>query len=266
LSLLSIGGIIGAMTAAPRTAREIARAEITARILDTARAHLAEDGAAGLSLRAVARDLGMVSSAVYRYFPSRDDLLTRLITEAYDSLGEAAERAEARVAREDVRGRWRATCRAVRTWALAHPHEYALVYGTPVPGYEAPEATTGPAWRVPRILIRLLADLVASEQSSRRRLPTPPASPAARRALRPLRVETPAIVPDDLLMTGVLAWTGVFGLVSFELFGHLHGVVDERSSLRQAFFDTEVDRLAGLLGLTGVTRPARAARAGRRAT
>jgi AcrR family transcriptional regulator len=249
LSLLSTGGIIGAMTTAPRTARDIARVEITARILDTARTHLAEHGAAALSLRAVARDLGMVSSAVYRYVPSRDDLLTRLITEAFDALGDAAERAEARVAREDVQGRWRATCRAVRKWALTHPHEYALVFGTPVPGYEAPEATTGPAWRVPRVLVRLLADLVATDPGSARRLPTQPAPPAARRAVRPLRAETPATVPDDLLLTGVLAWTGLFGLVSFELFGHLHGVVDERPSLRQAFFDTEVDRLAGLLGL-----------------
>jgi len=237
------------MTTAPRTARDIARVEITARILDTARTHLAEHGAAALSLRAVARDLGMVSSAVYRYVPSRDDLLTRLITEAFDALGDAAERAEARVAREDVQGRWRATCRAVRKWALTHPHEYALVFGTPVPGYEAPEATTGPAWRVPRVLVRLLADLVATDPGSARRLPTQPAPPAARRAVRPLRAETPATVPDDLLLTGVLAWTGLFGLVSFELFGHLHGVVDERPSLRQAFFDTEVDRLAGLLGL-----------------
>lgn len=237
------------MTTAPQTAREIARAEITARILDTARAHLAEHGAAGLSLRAVARDLGMVSSAVYRYVPSRDDLLTRLITEAFDALGAAVERAEARVAREDVQGRWRATCRAVRKWALAYPHEYALVYGTPVPGYEAPEVTTGPAWRVPRVLIRLLADLVVADQDSARRLPTPPAPPAAMRAVRPLRAKTPAAVPDDVLLAGVLAWTAIFGLVSFELFGHFHGVVDERSSLRQAFFDTEVDRLAGLLGL-----------------
>ena len=69
------------------------------------------------------------------------------------------------------------------------------------------------------------------------------------RAVRPLRAKTPAAVPDDVLLAGVLAWTALFGLVSFELFGHFHGVVDERSSLRQAFFDTEVDRLAGLLGL-----------------
>ena len=73
----------------PRTARERARAEITAEILDAARGYLATDGAPALSLRAIARDLGMASSAVYRYFKSRDELLTRLIIDAYDALGAA---------------------------------------------------------------------------------------------------------------------------------------------------------------------------------
>jgi len=70
------------------------RAELTREIAEVARQHLASDGAAGLSLRAVARELGMASSAVYRYFPSRDDLLTALIVDAYDALGEAAETAD----------------------------------------------------------------------------------------------------------------------------------------------------------------------------
>lgn len=82
---------------APTTARERARTEITREILQTGREHLARDGAAALSLRAVARDLGMASSAVYRYVPNRDALLTMLIIAAYDSLGEAVEKAEAAV-------------------------------------------------------------------------------------------------------------------------------------------------------------------------
>ncbi len=79
-------------------ARARARIEVTAAIKDEARRQLAADGAAKLSLRAVARELGMVSSALYRYFPSRDDLLTALIIDAYDSLGDAAEAAHAKVA------------------------------------------------------------------------------------------------------------------------------------------------------------------------
>src|SRR5215211_5359016 len=77
------------------TARERIRAELTAEIADAARRQLAEVGAAAVSLRAVARELGMASSAVYRYFPSRDELLTRLIIDGYDALGAAAESADA---------------------------------------------------------------------------------------------------------------------------------------------------------------------------
>src|SRR3954471_18741253 len=107
------------------TARARARMELTNEIKEAARRQLREVGAGGLSLRAVARELGMVSSAVYRYFPSRDDLLTALIVDAYDSVADAAEEAEAAVPRGDVAARWMATCRAVRLWAVANPQEYA---------------------------------------------------------------------------------------------------------------------------------------------
>src|SRR3954465_13373659 len=111
------------------SARERVRAELTAEITDAARRQLAEVGAAALSLRAVAREVGMVSSAVYRYFPSRDELLTALIVDAYDAVGTAAEAALAAHQRAGVVTRWVAVSTAIRTWALAHPHEYALIYG-----------------------------------------------------------------------------------------------------------------------------------------
>src|SRR6058998_959131 len=116
---------------AARTARERARAELTREIKDEARRQLADVGADGLSLRAVARELGMVSSALYRYFPSRDDLLTALIIDAYDALGAAAESAAAaaEAATHDHPSKtWLAVCAAVREWARANPHEYALIY------------------------------------------------------------------------------------------------------------------------------------------
>jgi len=134
----------GRRPSAPRTARERARAEITAEILDAARGYLATDGAPALSLRAIARDLGMASSALYRYFKSRDELLTRLIIDAYDSLGAAAEASEVTMDRNDLAGRFTVICEAVRAWALAHPNEYALIYGSPVPGYVAPAVGSGP--------------------------------------------------------------------------------------------------------------------------
>src|SRR5829696_1312841 len=138
------------------SARERIRAELTAEIADAARRQLAEVGAAALSLRAVAREVGMVSSAVYRYFPSRDELLTRLIIDGYDALGATAEHADdPGVPPLD---RWLSVCRAVRAWALAHPHEYALLYGSPVPGYEAPEDTVPAASRVGVVLGRILGE------------------------------------------------------------------------------------------------------------
>ena len=100
----------GGMTAATG-ARARVRAELTQEILAAARRQLAEQGSAALSLRAVAREVGMVSSAVYRYFPSRDDLLTALIVDAYDGLGAAVERAVAKVPADDLAGRWLADLR-----------------------------------------------------------------------------------------------------------------------------------------------------------
>src|SRR5215469_2616139 len=156
-----------AVPSVPRTARERARAEITAELLDAGRRHLATDGAAALSLRAIARDLGMASSAVYRYVASRDDLLTRLIIDAYDSLGAAAEAGEAAVDRADLAGRWSVTCTTVRNWAISNPNEYALIYGSPVPGYVAPADTVGPASRVSNLLVQILVEAGARTQSRR---------------------------------------------------------------------------------------------------
>src|SRR3954467_2812223 len=121
------------------SARERVRAELTAEITDAARRQLAEVGAAALSLRAVAREVGMVSSAVYRYFPSRDDLLTRPSLDGYDDLGAAAESTDAPSAPALIVST--AVCRAVRSWAGAHPHEYALLYGSPVAGYRGTQET-----------------------------------------------------------------------------------------------------------------------------
>jgi AcrR family transcriptional regulator len=205
------------------------RAELTAAIKRTAREHLARDGAPALSLRAVARDVGLVSSAVYRYFPSRDDLLTALIVDAYDAVGAAAEAADTACAdRHDTLLRWMACAGAVRSWALAHPHEYALVYGSPVPGYAAPADTIDPAGRVALVFLSILVDGVAAGAIEvDDRIET---SRALRRDLARLREAAPG-VPDGVLVRGLLVWTQLFGAISFELFGHLHGVIDDGDAL-----------------------------------
>ncbi|MGI8946554.1 MAG: TetR/AcrR family transcriptional regulator [Ornithinimicrobium sp.] len=223
------------------------REQMTTEILDAAREQLAEQGAGGLSLRAVAREVGMVSSAIYRYFDSRDALLTALVTDAYNSLGEAVESAEGSVSREDLLGRWRATATTVRTWALDNPHLYALVYGSPVPGYAAPQETVGPASRVTRVLAVLLADIAR----------TTPDDPSPSTASLPVRVKQAMIglreflgpeVPGALAMRGVMAWTSVFGAVSFELFGQLENSIDPDG--RGDFFDAAIDALGSWLGVS----------------
>jgi AcrR family transcriptional regulator len=249
-------------TSVPRTARQRARAEITGEIIAAARRQLAAEGAPSLSLRAVARDLGMVSSAVYRYVSSRDDLLTLLIVDAYDALGEAVELAEGRVGRGRLAARFAAACRAVREWALANPNEYALIYGSPVPGYVAPESTIGPASRVSAVLLQVLLDAVAAD------LLTPAAdgdaiAPAAASALVPLRAVVPPELPPALLQRALLVWTALFGTVSFELFGQLHNVVAETPAARAAFFDECVRRWTAIVGIAVPAAPARRGQAGR---
>lgn len=240
-------------TPASRTARERVRRELTREITDVARRHLAEAGAASLSVRAIARELGMASSALFRYFPNRDALLTALIVDSYGSLGDHVEAAERAVHDADVATRWSAVCHGVRDWARTHPHEYALIYGSPVPGYAAPQDTVGPASRVPLLLGSLLADLAARADDRRPDDAGPGAPPAAPApeddalagALAPVRATMPDEVPVDLLARGLMAWTFLFGAVSFETFGHLHGVVDDLD----AWFDHEVHRVADALGL-----------------
>lgn len=230
-----------ATPSAPRTARARARATLTQEIVDTARTHLATAGAAGLSLRAVARDLGMASSAVYRYFPSRDDLLTRLIIDAYDGVGDAASAADAELARADLVGRWMAIAHATRDWALAHPQEWGLIYGTPVPDYVAPDDTIVPGTRVSVALVAVLADAVAQG-----RAPTPTSVPEpVLRGMRSLRELVPDAVPDSFLIAGVMARTQLFGHISLELDGQFANTITHLD----AFFNHIMHVSAESLGL-----------------
>ena len=223
----------------------------------------------------------MVSSAIYRYFPSRDDLLTTLIIDGYNAVGAAVEKAEAACPPEDYADRWLAGCRAVRDWALAHPHEYALVYGSPVPGYQAPEHTIGPASRAAAVFGKIIsegyragapgpaaepasraepagrAEPASRAEPARREEPGPGMEPASRTDPGPavpesfapdavrLRDAILAGVPDEVAAGALIAWSGLFGLVSFELFGQFENVVTDRA----AFFDHAAVRLGLLTGL-----------------
>ena len=212
-------------------------------IKQTARRHLADAGAANLSLRAVTRDLGMASSAVYRYFASRDDLLTALIIDAYNSLGEACEKAEAACHRTDLLRRFQAVFHAVREWALASPHEYALIYGSPVPGYAAPEDTIGPASRPTVLLVQILSDGFGA--GILRHEPGEWLSPPVQEEMVRVTSDLAHGVPPTLMARGMIAWTELFGAVSFELFGRLNNVIEDRA----AWYDHQIRAMARLVGL-----------------
>ena len=218
---------------------------MTAEIKAVARRHLETDGA-NLSLRAVARDMGMVSSALYRYFASRDELLTALILDAYNDLGATVEAADAAVTdRADLRGRWLAAARAVRGWALAKPAEYALLFGSPVPGYAAPQDTIAAAARTSLVLIGILADghangALATGSTRRVRLAS-----AVRADLAVLTGQVAPGLPEQLLLLGMTGWLELFGTVSFELFGQLNNVIEARAQ----FFDHQMELMSDLMGL-----------------
>jgi AcrR family transcriptional regulator len=233
---------------AGRTARERARAELTREIKEEARRQLAEAGADGLSLRAVARSLGMVSSALYRYYPSRDDLLTALIIDAYNAVGSAAEDAIAAAPAGDAPARWAAACHAIRARAVAHPHEYALIYGSPVPGYRAPQATIGPAARIPLAFVRVLRDAREPGDPLPASRALPPGSPlAAQAAALSAALAEPGApdIPPAVLVRAVIAWTQLFGMLSFELFGQFVGSFEPADAL----FGYAVAQLATFVGL-----------------
>ncbi|WP_152547120.1 TetR/AcrR family transcriptional regulator [Amycolatopsis orientalis] len=223
---------------ATQTARERARAELTREIKDEARRQLAEVGALGLSLRAVARELGMVSSALYRYFSSREQLLTALIVDAYNAVGEAAEAADD--PEKPSLERWTSIWHAVRDWAKAHPHEYALIYGSPIPGYQAPQDTVAPAGRVAFALVAVLRDANLRVETEVGEMPV--------ELLHQLDAVTEILsinLGPETTSRLIMAWTQLFGMINFELFGQYVGSVDPSD----AFFAHGIRQMAEFTGI-----------------
>lgn len=223
------------------TARQQAREHVIAEIITVSRRQLAAEGAASLSLRAVARELDMASSAIYRYVKSRDELLTMLIVNAYNALGEAAENAS--VTKGTVAANWRSMCHAIRTWAIEHPHEYALLFGSPVPGYVAPASTVDPASRVTLILARLLDEAYRAGD-----IAATHGAVLQEDLASELHELVNAVIPDvpaEIVARGLAAWTLVLGHVSFEVFGRFDDMVVSSN----AFFDNVVTLSMEVMGL-----------------
>ncbi|MFI0742898.1 WHG domain-containing protein [Streptomyces sp. NPDC021100] len=216
-------------------------------VMSTARQLLATTGPAGLTPDAVARAGGLPATEVAGVFPHRDELLTALLIDAYDTSAAALEEADgrAREAGAPAGARLLAVARAARAWSLAHPAEFALLYGSPVPGYHAPPETIPPAARTPAVLAGVLrAGLEAGELTPpRRAVPGPP-------LIRPEAVavfgETPGEPFADLIERGIVLWSGLIGLLSFQVFSRTHDSVRDQA----AFFDYAVAVVAEGVGLT----------------
>jgi AcrR family transcriptional regulator len=230
--------------AAPRTARERVRQEMSAEILSVARRHVAREGAAALSLRSIARDLEMAPSALYRYFDGRDALLSALILAAYESLADQAERAAAGApaGADGDAARWLVVPRALRTWALAHPHEWGLIFGTPVPGYEAPEETVQPYARVAAALMRPIAEAAAAGRL-RADGRDGPVSDELRDAVEPVRKGLFPAMPVGSVVLAVQSWASIVGVISLEVFGHWRNTVLDPGEFFEATMRSEAESI-----------------------
>jgi AcrR family transcriptional regulator len=222
------------------------RAQTTEQILDAARRRLDTDGAAGVTLRAIARDLGTGVSSLYRYFGSRDELITALLVEAYNSQADAV--AEAISEHGDPAEALYAGLRAYREWSLANPSQFALAYGTPVPGYVAPgDRTIGPGTRVGGQIIALLTVLWRQDrlQASVLRQRDELLCAAERRDLQALADRRGYEIPCALLSLFVDLFVRLHGFVVMEVFGQLRPITQDPADV----FDRTVSQAVGQLGL-----------------
>lgn len=220
--------------------RQETRDRIEAQIIELGRRHLVTEGAAGLSLRAIARDLGMVSSAVYRYVASRDDLLTLLLVDAYSELADAVD--TARAGGTAWPERLRSMAAAARQWAVARPASWALLYGSPVPGYQAPrERTVGPGTRVVGALFDTIADGIAAGDIPPSEIDLPGRLSSDFDALRD---EFSFAGDDSAMAKALLVWAGLIGAISLEVFGQ-YG--PDTFGDPGAVFDLQIDLIIAML-------------------
>jgi AcrR family transcriptional regulator len=235
--------------------RQDTREKIEVQIIELGRRHLVTEGAAGLSLRAVARDLGMVSSAVYRYVASRDDLLTLLLVDAYSEFADAVDRAGA-VAGGCWSDQLLAMAHAARAWAIDQPARWALLYGSPVPGYHAPrERTVGPGTRVVGALLGAIGAGIAAGAIPVPNLAVSNLSVANVPVAQPLSSEFDLVREefdfggdDATVAKSFLLWAGLVGAISLEVFGQ-YGA--DTFTDPGAVFDIQIRLLIGMLSGDG---------------
>jgi len=188
-------------------------------IKETAWKQIAEFGAPALSLRAIARALKISAPAIYNYFPDRDALVTALIIDAYISFGDSQLEARDAIQERDLKGRMNAIGLAYRTWALTYPQRYQLIFGTPIPGYEAPMMEVLPsAARSLNALVSVVEQLRVAGKLNARSFPKVKDEYKAE-----FEIWKSFGGNVDLLSLSVamLIWSRVHGIVSLEIAGNL---------------------------------------------
>jgi AcrR family transcriptional regulator len=218
---MAVNAVNSPSSTGPTDRRQRQRDATMTEIRDVARRQLAVTGAAALSLRAVAREMGLTAPALYRYYDDRDALLTALIVDGYTSLCQELE--AARDAASTPGARITAMSLAYRRWAVAHPHEFALVFGAPVPGYAAPEdgPTHEAGLRFGSVFLEVFAEVHATTDFALR--PAEHRTPELETALSAWK-DGPAPLPAGAMQVFLACWSRLHGMISLEVFGHLHWV------------------------------------------
>jgi len=226
------------------TRRERIREATFAEIKSTAWKQIAEQGVASLSLRAIARDMGITAPGLYRYYPCRDDLVTALIVDAFNSFSDMLEAARDECNTDDHVGRFRAIATAYFQWAIANPQKYALLFGTPVPGYVFSEEAGPAAQRGFLILQAVIGDAHAAGkiggEALALRLPT--SLKSQYEALRKLGMPYVPVVTHLALFT----WSMIHGMTSLYLYGYFAGFLAGQS---ESFVVFEIEKMVRALGL-----------------
>jgi AcrR family transcriptional regulator len=229
----------------PKRSEAAGRDEMTERIKAAARRQMAEHGTAGVSLRAVARELGITAPAIYNYFPRLDDLITALVVDAFSALAEAMREAEGAVRSEQPADRIEAMAIAYRGWAIAHPVDFQLIYGNPIPGYVAPAEITAPL--ALSAFTGIFRCYMGAYAEGRLRVPEEYAQPPAQieTVLDRLRRDSGVAVPAEIAALLAGSWARIHGLVMLELFEHLQPLVGDPAE----FYQYEIRALLQRLGL-----------------
>lgn len=212
---------------------------MTEGILRAGRAQLAERGADKLSLREIARELGVASSAVYRYVSSRDELLTVLLVDSFTSLADTVDAAVAG-SESTPAGRLRTIAESMRAWALEHPAQWALLYGSPVAGYSAPQSTVSSGIRVMRLVAETLSE-------GDRSASVPGLSAGYEKVLRDSIEDADLDMDPSTLAEALVAWMSLVGVISGEVFGQLGA---ELAAFGQESLEQEVRSICQRFGLS----------------